>query len=224
MPLTTANQTAAEARQNIPITLVYLDVAGDPVWAWSGRGDLTVTAAGDPLLAGGRTFMGVGDVGSVGTITHAADGSIQSMSLGLNYTDMVSAEATSFVNDVGSWSQRPAVVWKAFARTDGAGGFLIDVPFRILTGRMQHVANTNGSTTELIVRVASRAGTDGQRASRWRLADAHQRAFYPTDGALSYIAVLIQRELRFGIPGPAVSQGGGGRAPMPGLEDFTRPR
>lgn len=210
MTLTTANQTAADARQNIPLNFVYLDVAGQPLWAWSGRGDLTVTSATDPLLSGGQTFMGAGDIGSIGTITHAADGSVQSMQLGLSYTDLVDAEASDFINDVGAWSQRDAVVWQAFARTVGGGAVLVDVPFRLMTARMVHVSSTNGKSPRIVVRLASRAATDGQRASRWRLADAHQRAFYPSDGALSYIPLLMNRELRFGIGdnNPRVPGGG----------------
>lgn len=219
MPILTAtNQAAADAAVNQPIFLVYLDVAGDPVWAWTGHGNLPITAAGDPLLAGGRTFMGTGEIGGVGAITHASDGSVQSMALTLAGADLSSPDFTAFVNDVAAWSQRPAVVWKAFARTVPGSGVLVDPPFRMMTGRMIHVATSNGRQPGIAVKIAARSAMDGQRISNWKLADAHQQAFYPGDRALSFIPQLIGKELRFGVRDNSPSQ------PTGGATDAVHPR
>lgn len=197
--LSTANQAAADADVNVPVTLVYLDVAGDPAWAWSGHGELTLTVAGDPLLAAGATFVGVGEIGSVGQITHGADGSIQSMELALSQVDMTTGEPAAFSNSVSAWSQRRAVVWRAFVRNDGAGGVLVDAPFRMMTARMTHVAFVNGARPSLSIRLSTQSAADGQRVSGWRMADAHQQRFWPDDTALAYIPALMQREMRFGV-------------------------
>lgn len=219
--LTTATQNAADAPHNMPLTFVYLDVAGDPLWAWSGRAPITITVPSDPLLAGGQTFIGAGDVGQVGAITHAADGSVQTMQLSLGYADLSSADALGFVNDVASWSQRPAVVWQAFARLDAAGGVLIDAPFRMMTARMIYVGTVNGKSPALSIKLASKSATDGQRASGWRLADAHQQRFYAGDTALAYIPQLMNRELRFGVRDNTPGTPGGGR--NFGDNEFVRP-
>lgn len=222
--LTTANQAAADAPQNVPLTLVYLDVAGDPAWAWSGHGDLTMTVANDPLLAGGATFLGVGDIGSIGQITHAADGSIQNMQISLGRVDMTTGEPAAFANNVASWSHRRAVVWRAFGRTDASGGVLIDPPFRLMTARMVHVGIINGREPSLAVKLASKAATDGQRASGWKMADAHQQRFWPGDTAFAFIPLLMQLELRFGVRSNIPSVGGGGRGIIPGVTESVRPQ
>lgn len=224
MTLSVANQAAADARQNVPVALVYLDVVGQPLWAWSGHGDLTITSSGDPLLSGGRTFIGAGDVASIGNITHAADGSVQTLQLGLSYANLAATEAAEFVNDVSAWSQRLAVVWQAFARTVPGSGVLVDVPFRLATMRIQHAQINAGNQSAISLKLASRAAQDGQRASGWRLTDAHQRAFFSGDGALSYIPLLMQRELRFGVRDNGVQTPGGGRPFQPDTDPFVRPR
>ncbi|WP_426163115.1 hypothetical protein [Sandarakinorhabdus sp. DWP1-3-1] len=191
-------QTAASASVNQPFYLVHLDVVGDPLWAWTGRGNLTVTVVGDPLLSGGRTFVGAADIAAVQGLTHAADGSVQTMTMMLGNADFTDPAAYEFVNTEASWSRRLAVIWAGFVST--ATGLPVADPVRIMTGRLLHVSSTDGAQPSIVVKVAAKSGYDGQRASNWQLAGAHQKAFYPGDNALDFIPQLVGKELRFGTP------------------------
>lgn len=204
--------TAAEAAKlvNYPFFMVYLDVAGDPLWAWTGRADASFTVATDPLLAGGRIFLGSADIGSVSNISHAADGAIAALTLTLDHADFTDATTADFVNNVDRWSHRTGVVW--FGYVTPATGAIVAPPIRLMTARMTHVGATDGGSPGISVKLAAKSATDGQRSSGWTLADAHHRAFFPGDTALQYAPQLQGKELRFGTPGDPVSRatGGGG--------------
>lgn len=199
--------TAAAAAANVPFWMVYLDVAGDPLWAWTANFDQTFTVASDALLSSGQTFLGLAAVGSVSDIIHSADGRISAMTLSLTHVDFSGGEAYDFVSNVASWSQRQAVVWKGFY--NAAAGTVVADPVRVTTARMVHVSITDGAQPGIVLKLAGKSASDGQRASGQLLADAHQLTIWPGDTALRFINQLVGKELRFGQPYDAVKGGAG---------------
>lgn len=206
--LSTAMAAEAAKPVNAPFFMVYLDVAGDPLWAWSGRQDASFTVPGDPLLAAPQVFVGSADIGSVSDLTHAADGAVASLTLTLGHADFTDATTADFVNSVDRWSQRLGVVWLGYL-VDRTGA-IVAAPTRLMTARMVHVAVADGSSPGIAVKLASKHTSDGQRASGWKFADAHQQAFYPGDTALQFAPQLQGKELRFGTPNDTIARGGGG--------------
>ena len=198
--LSTAMAAEAAKAVNLPFLMIYLDVAGDPLWAWTGQVDINMTVASDPLLASGRTFVGSADVGSVSEVAHAADGAVQSVTLSLGHVDFTDPDSYDFINYVDKWSQRLAVIWIGYI--DTVAGTIIADPARLMTGRMAHVAASDGSQPSITLKIVSKTAQDGLRANGWVLADAHQQAFYPGDKALEFVPQLVGKELRFGTPDP----------------------
>jgi hypothetical protein len=194
--LTTDAQNAAQARVNQPFLMIYLDVAGDPVWAWTGKAPLTITLPSDPILSTTRTFVGAGDVASVSGITHAADGSVQSVTLALGQADYSDPSMLSFVNTEANWSRRTAVVWMGFVDVNTGAAI---TPVRMLTGRMTSVTAADGAKPGVVVKISSKAAYDGGRRSGWQLTDKHQKTFWPGDAALIFVPQLVAKELRFGV-------------------------
>ncbi len=74
-PLVTATANALDAPVIPLAAIVYLDILADPLFAWTGIGDLTFGAAetGDSSLDG-KTFKGVGSIIEVSGIEEGAGG------------------------------------------------------------------------------------------------------------------------------------------------------
>lgn len=194
--------TAAAAPVNSPFFMVHCDVVGDQFWGWTGQADRSFTIAGDPLLSAGQIFVASGSIGAISDITLGSDGAVEAMTLTLFNADFTDPTTYDFVNSVEKWSRRAAVVWLGFVTT--ATGAIVADPVRCASMQMTHVAVTDGASPALVVKLASRAASNGARANGWLLADGHQQVFYAGDTALSYITQLVGKELRFGVPGDAV--------------------
>src|SRR5688500_17029036 len=72
-----ATTSLAVGKPVLPLAvIVYLDVKDDPLFAWTGIGNLNFAAAqtGDPSLDG-LTFYGTGDAVEVGQISEGVGGS-----------------------------------------------------------------------------------------------------------------------------------------------------
>lgn len=218
--LTSATAAEAASSVNLPVFFGYLDVSGQPLWAWTGQHDVSLTIASDPLLSSAQVFVGAGQVGGVSGIEHGADGTIRSMTLTLGFVDFSDPDAYDFVNFVDRWSQRQAVIWLGFV--DRATGTVVADPVRLVTGRMVHVATTDGVHPGIVVKVSGKSTSDGQRSSGWVLANAHQVLFWPGDLALEFVPQLVGKELRFGVAGNATPSGGGGGGNGGGGRDYTQ--
>lgn len=190
-----------------PAWFTYLDVAGDPLWACTLRRSPTVTVATDPLLSGGQTFLGMGGVAEVSDMVQADDGTVQEVSMSLLYADFTDEAAADLLNDPTQWSMRAGVVWFGFYTP--ASGAIVANPFRVMTGRMVHVAAVDGATPGLVVKLRGRAAEDGLRVAGWMLSGAHQETFYAGDRALEFVPQLGAKELRFGQPDTIARVGGG---------------
>lgn len=200
--------TEAGAPSNQPVFFVYLDVADDQTWIWTGAVGVTLPAIpADPLLSTSRTFIAGADIGSISNITHAADGTVKQIQLYLANADFTDTATDDFVNDVSMWSRRLAVVWIGYL--DGTTFAPVASPRRLATCLMTHCATTDGAQPGITLTLSSQSAVNGQRANGWLLADAHQRTFYASDTALQYIPQMVGKELRFGSPDDKVSRGGG---------------
>lgn len=207
MPTLTPGMALATLQpDNAPFYLVWLDVVGDPTWAWTGPFDRQFSIPGDPLLNTPQNFIGAGNIAAISGVTHNADGTVAAMTMLLNDPDFTDNSANDFINNIDLWFRRPAVVWLGFYEV--ATGLAVANPVRIFTGEMRHTSVTDGATPSIALKVVGKAVSQGLRANGWSLSDAHQKAFYPADTALQYILQLVGKELRFGVANDRINQGG----------------
>ena len=121
----------------IPLAaLVYLDILNDPLWAWTGLGNLTFGASetGDPSLDG-KTFIGIGNIMEIGNVSEGAGGS-DSLDILFPGVDMNDQLAKQVITDRRRWQFRRAIVWLALL-DDSLD--IVGEPFRIKTGRMDNM-------------------------------------------------------------------------------------
>lgn len=177
-----------------PVYFLYLDVVGDPLWAWTGMADISITVADDPLLSSGRTFTAVGHLGSVSDVVQDASGRLQRVVAKLLAADFGVEKFFDFVNNEADWSLRSAVLWFGFVNE---AGLPIADPFRLLTGRMDKPTARGGTDSSIAMEMISHHH-DGRRANGLRLTDAHQQQIYPGDLAFEFVEQLAGKELVMG--------------------------
>lgn len=126
---------AAVGKSVIPLaTIVRLDIEGDPLFCWSGLGDLVFAAGqtGDPALDG-FTFTGTGEIIEVGTVSDAVGGS-DALEIGLPGVNIQDPILRQVIYNRNRWQFRRAWVWMMLL--DEETGAIAGNPFRIRTGRM----------------------------------------------------------------------------------------
>lgn len=136
-PLQAATSTAL-GQPILPLAvIVYLDVESDPLYAWSGIGDLSFAAAatGDPSLDG-KTFLGTGTLIEVGEVSEGAGGS-DALELTLPGVDLGEPMLRQLITNRNRWQFRRAVVWLMVLNPDTNA--IEGKPFRIKTGRMDQM-------------------------------------------------------------------------------------
>ena len=129
---------AATSNPTLPMaTIVRLDIVGDPLYCWTGIGDLTfgAGATGDSALDG-LTFLGTGTAVEIGISSDGAGGSdVLELSLaGVSITDPILRQ---IIYNHNRWQFKPAYVWLMLLDPDTYA--IAGKPFRIKTGRMDQM-------------------------------------------------------------------------------------
>lgn len=141
-PLEAATATAT-GQPVLPLAaLVYLDVENDPLYAWTGIGDLIFTAGqtGDPSLDG-KTFTGLGTIVEISNASEGVGGS-DALEISMPGVDPNEPMMRQLVTNRQRWQFRRAIVWMMILdpETEAIEG----KPFRIKTGRMDKMPYTEG--------------------------------------------------------------------------------
>jgi hypothetical protein len=146
-PLVTATANAFDGAVVPLAAIVYLDILGDPLYAWTGIGDLVFGAAetGDSGLDN-KTFKGVGSVIEVSGIEEGAGGS-DSLEIAFPGVDPQNVLMKQIVTDHRRWQFRRALVWMVVL--DPVTAAIVGKPFRIKTGRMDSIVyDENGEKAQ----------------------------------------------------------------------------
>jgi hypothetical protein len=186
-----------------PIWIVRLDIDKDPVLAWTGRGDLVVTASqtGDAALDG-RTYLGLGDIGKISDITDTEKGS-NAVRLILPGVDLTDTALQQVVLDERTWQNRQAWLWFGMLNTSLN---LISDPVRVKTGRMDQMTIT-GSGTEGSVSVAIESHqTYASQALNTRYSQ-HKDEIDSNDTSQDYAHDLANKQPGIGEKAPAEASG-----------------
>jgi hypothetical protein len=165
---------AIQTREITPALFVYLDFLGDPLRAWTGLG---------PVEWNGHTWLGFGMLGGVEPIEEYSD--IRAGSLPLRLTEV----PNTAISDLASLTYKRRAAEIYLAAFDGDSRNLLAVEL-LMRGRMDFMTLSRApesSTIKLVV-----VNELARLRDSWGAlyTDAHQRAAYPSDTALRFVASL----------------------------------
>ncbi len=209
-----ATTSAAFDKAELPLAaILYLDILGDPLYCWSGVGDLTFGAAetGDPSLDG-LTFSGTGTIIEISTISEGVGGS-DALEVTLPGVDIAEPMLRQLITNRNRWQFRRAVVWLMALDPDTFA--IAGKPFRVKTGRIDQLPyseNSKGGTVKCKIE-GQQAYGNTPLASRY----SEQIDINPNDVSQKYVhslanmtAVLGQASAQPGTGGVSSGIGGGG--------------
>ena len=195
-PLDATTATALDGRILPFATIVRLDIVGDPLYCWTGLGDLTFSAGqtGDSALDG-NTFYGLGTAVEIGTSTDGVGGS-DVMELSLSGVSLSDPMLRQVIYNHNRWQFKPAYVWLMLL--DPVTGAIAGKPFRIKTGRMDQMPYKESKDKGIV-----KCRIEGQQsygntplASRY----SEQKDLNPNDISQDYIYSLANMTAEFGTP------------------------
>ena len=195
-------ETALREPQLTALPLVHLDFANDPVYAWGGVGDLNWD---------GQTWLGIGNLGEIGTIQSDIKGSIPSLELSLNHIDgdvLASARNQTFMGRRGR-------VW--------IGVFdeninLISNPALFFAGEISNLTITDGEDPSISVVIDSRLTLLKRVRPTYRTPEAHlqqlaKQGIDIRDRFFEFVPSLLNKTVYWGLKEPNAGRarfGGGG--------------
>ena len=204
-----ATKTATEAENLNLAWIIRLDIETDPVFAWTGFGDLTfgAGATGDAALDT-FTFEGITHlIGEIGAVTDGDSGS-DALELRLPGVDLQDELMKQVVYDKRKWKFRPGRVWLALFND---AGNVIGKPIRVKTGHIDQMAVQESEDGDgvIVCTIESQQSYAAEALnSRW----SEQTELDPNDNSQQYVYALANMTPALGqanvIPG-AAGYGGG---------------
>jgi len=156
-------------------------------------GTVYVTNAGRSFTWSGHTWLGVGGLGSVDVIEEGANMQARGIRLSLSGVD----SDNLFTALAEHYQGRACKIWLAFV--DAAGAVIAD-PLLLFSGRIDQMAIELGPLSTVTLSAESRL-MDLERARIRRYSHEDQQLDYPGDLGLEYVALMVQRELPWGVGG-----------------------
>lgn len=156
-PLATATANALD-NKIIPMSaIIYLDILGDPLYAWAGMGNLVfgAGATGDAGLDG-QTFSGTKQIIELSGASEGVGGS-DSLEISLPGVDINDLALKQLITDGRRWQFRRALVWLMIL--DPVTYAPVGNPFRIKTGRIDGMNYKESRGTGIVSAVV-----EGQQA------------------------------------------------------------
>ena len=181
---------AALAGANVYLAvLASLNFRTGTQYCWTGPG---------PLVWNGMTFLGVGSLGKVGSITDASESNAQGTTVELSGLDAI------WLADVQTELRQgaPAKLWLA-ALTSSLG--IVGTPYMLFRGQIDKAnvqvtppSPDGDGTSSISLNLETRFMNHGRPNAR-RYTSADQRANgYPTDSAFDYVEMENDLALRWG--------------------------
>lgn len=179
----TVNQLAAvDAAVIRPVLLCRLDFASGVVLVHSGVGTISHN---------GEDYQGVGAFGGVSEVTEGSDARPYDIDLSLS-----GIPAQDLASTMGEDYQGRAVSL-ALALLD-ANHQVIDSAKEIWSGYMDYPDISLGKTATIVVHCRGRAN-DWARPRVERYTKEQQRADYPGDSGLDYVAQMVDKSILWGV-------------------------
>lgn len=194
--------------------IVRLDIEDDPVYAWTGLGQLVIPEGffQDEKL-NGLTFEGLANIGEIGKIVDTMQGS-QAVKLTLPGVRLDDDALKQIVFDQRRWQGRPGYIWVV---PIGDNGILVGEPVRAKTGKMDNLKLERRQAEGKISLDLESFAAYSQRAPYTRYSE--QRDVDPTDTSQDFVHDLANRTAGIGDKANAASPSGtsGGGSTSGGL-------
>ncbi len=171
--------------------LLKLEFDTDPLYLWSGIGDLSWD---------GHTWMGVGDLGSISDVSESSGLKDSAIKATFNHMSTELVDAVTTMDPVG----RPFELNFALFTPDNQ---LEDV-ITLTSGFIDAIELVDGDTGHISMNLVSEAALLG-RLTAFRLDDQHQQNFFPGDLGLEFVTSLDE-EILWGHHKTSVGVGIGG--------------
>lgn len=179
--LTTEQQAALEGAVVRPVLFAKLDFPTSPVLVHSGVGTITFNS---------EDYLGVGSYGGVSKVTEGAEARPYDIDLTLSGipTEII---AETLGDD---YQGQLAVLYVGLLNSDHV---LLGEPKCIWSGYMDYPDISLGKTATIVVHCRGRAN-DWSRSRVERYTKEQQRADYPDDSGLDYIAQMEDKQIYWG--------------------------
>lgn len=174
-------QAALQGGVIMPIFLAELTFRSGTQYVWSGTGTLPY---------GGNSYLGMGSLGTIGTISEGTEVRADGTSLTLSGIDPTLFSAC--MTDI--WLGAPAKLYFAVL----AGGTVIGAPYLLFSGQVDKAVISPGADTISITLNLENRLTNLQRPSSRRLTDADQHMNHPKDTAFGWVEALNDGPLIWG--------------------------
>lgn len=202
-----ATKTAFDG-EILPLAVILsLDIADDPLYCWSGHGDLTFGPGetGDPSLDG-QTFVGTGDIIDISNISEGIGGS-DALEISMPGVSLDEPLLRQLIRDRRRWQFKRAVVWLLVLDPDTLD--IVGKPFRIKTGRIDKMPfkdNGKSGTIKCVIEGQQSYGNIplGSRYSE-------QFDLNPLDTSQKYVHSLANMNATIGKKSYPGGVGGGGK-------------
>lgn len=171
----------------------------DPVYAWTGRGNLNF----DDADATSRTWQGVGTLAAIDTIGESTDGSATGIRVALNE---IPAE---FRTDIADQAAR-GVVFEVYVGALDETYQIVTATKLIWKGRLDTYTVTDGGDTLAVEITGESRGIDQRRPAIKRFTDEWQQRKYPGDLFFQYVAQMTEISILWAQSEGGTSPVGGG--------------
>lgn len=184
-------ESAAEVIRNA--WFVYLDIEGDPLFAWSGTFDVELTGQSDTLL--NNTWTGTSGLIEIGEIGDSEGGS-PSVPITLSGVDPADTAFLEIIAEARLWQGRRAIIWHTYVNDDGLLAF---DPRRVKTGRMDGLRFRQDAASAVIS--VDIEGFAAQSAIPLNTRYAEQREVDPDDKSQDWVYDLANKQPDIGQTG-----------------------
>jgi len=159
--------------------LLELDFDTDPVFVWSGVGD---------LVWDGKTWVGTGAMGSLSSITEATDLSDTVIKATLSHLDAsIMPELVSEVTEMDPVG-RSYTIYLAFFNSDNT----VKDTILLSAGLIDSISLTGGLAGSISIDLVSEAGQMA-RTLFYRMDDQHQQQLFPGDRGFEFVSCLDEQ-------------------------------
>lgn len=165
----------------VPALLAELTFRSSIQHAWTGYG---------PLTWNGHTYLGVGSLAGMGTISEGMEVRADGTSVSLSGIDPTLYAASMDDIQLGA----SATIWFALL----SGGVFIGTPYTLFKGQVDKPSVSTGADSITISLALENRLTNLQHATNRRYTAADQHILYPTDTAFNWVELLNDLALRWG--------------------------
>lgn len=184
--LTAGMVTALRSNVIRPVLLVHLDIASDPLTAWTGPGIFAPTGTPDAAL-NGLTFINAAPISEISEITEdqGIGGPVTITAAGHDIDESLLRQV---VRDARQWRGRKAYLWLGLMNTDEATAIVS--PTRIKTGVMSAMrVGREGDTANVTVTIDRDLGRARGAPFRW----IDHAQLFPADTWSTFVIELANK-------------------------------